>query len=169
MRRRTGTGSAVGDLRYYQARWLLRRSRLVLYAFFGCGFAIVMLGLWSERSGFPWGWLIALGVPLGAIVIWVEKIGMRTGLEELRSGYAYHDSFGTEVIPFSQVVRFEARRQPGRRGTGAVFLVQRHGARQVLGLVQGRPTGWAGGETDDIVGLLNARHDVRAAAVAATE
>lgn len=152
-----------GDLRYYQAEWLIRRTRRTIYAFCVSCVAALPLVVLSEGSAFPWAVTGGLAMFNGLILLWFEKIATRSGLEERSDGYAYHHNFGTTVVPLSKVDRFEAGRLPFRRGTPGVVLVQPDGGYlQVQGLIQGKPTGWEGGQTDDIVGLLNERHRLRA-------
>lgn len=156
----------LSDLRTYQAGWLIRRTRRTIYAF--CIFCIVALPLvvLAEGSGFPWAVTAGLVIFDGLIILWFEKITTRSGLEERIDGYAYHHNFGTTLVPLSNVARFEAGRLPFRRGTPGVILVHPGGGYlQVQGLIQGKNVGWEGGDTNDIVGLLNERHTARVQAL----
>lgn len=161
---RANGSMVVQDLRSYQARWLIRRTRRTLYAL--CAFAIVAIYLvvWSEGHYSPWVSACGLAATNALIVLWMEKVTVRTGLEEVEDGYVYRHSFGSHHFRFDEVVHFEAGRMAFWRGTPAVHLVLRDGRMRIEGLVQGRPTSWDDGETDDIVGVLNERHHNRVAA-----
>jgi hypothetical protein len=98
-----------------------------------------------------------VGVPRGG--------GVRTGLEERPDGFVDHGNFYKRFIALEDIERFEERPSPIPKAARVVMVLREdHHVRFVVGRVkiaqgvwQHRKVVWDGGETRDVVAVLNER------------
>lgn len=97
----------------------------------------------------------ALALLFLAIIVWGEVRGVRQGIYESGTGLKCVTMYGASAIEWDDVIGFDHR----RTGTwDRVFAQLRDGhARPLPSVLQGQRIVWSGGETRDIVGVLNDR------------
>lgn len=95
------------------------------------------------------------------VVGWCERVVVRTGLQECPEGFVNRSNFGSQLLRLPDVERLEGR----ETGTiDRVYAIRRDGsAAPIQGLAGGRPIVWDGGQSRDIVDVLNDRLDARRA------
>jgi hypothetical protein len=130
-----------------------------LYVYLAAGGAVVVSLSGSDLVPV----VVACVVVFVAAVVWGERVTVKVGLEESPEGYIDRNNFGRRLLRFEDIDHFDHRRTLSvdrvfavRPGTGKADPIQ--------GLVQGRRIVWDGGETRDIVGVLNERLEARRAA-----
>lgn len=150
--------------RYYQSA-RLRSGVLFLYAYAAIGAAVTVLATAIDSKTFPVLVAAIGGAGFVAVVLWGERVVMKTGLEECPHGFIDHKNFGSRLLRLEDIQRFDHRRV---LSVDRVYAVRVQGDRgdPIQGLIQGRRIVWDGGETDDIVDVLNARLHARRTNVA---
>jgi hypothetical protein len=130
-------------------RWFFR-------SFAGACAVIVVLGLLDNQGGtFGTVGVVVAATVLVLIVVWAERAFPRYGLYESLEGIRVVNSFGSRRVPWDQIERFE---QSEKWPRGRVLIVRKDGeVVPVVGTAQGARIAWSGGETRDIVGVLNER------------
>jgi Bacterial PH domain len=154
--------------RAYRQRWTAAAVRGV-YPFSVAGVGLCIFGyLKYDNPSLPVA--IVFAALFMAVVAWGEMRGVKQGLYESEVGVRCVTFYGTCILPWADLVEFDHR----RAGTwDRVYAKLADGEVKVLPAVfQGQRVVWDGGETRNIVGVLNDRlAEVRAAnaVVAATE
>lgn len=102
---------------------------------------------------------VAIAIPaftfLCLVAVWGERLMVRGGMYESAAGLKVVNGFGTTLLPWDSITRFE--RSPAWP-TSRVLVVRATGRRTaIVGTAQGARITWDGGETRDIVGELNGR------------
>jgi hypothetical protein len=98
---------------------------------------------------------LVLVVAFLAIIAWGERRGVKQGLYESETGLTCVHWFGSYVLPWPEVVEFDHRRAAT---WDRVYAKRTDGRLRLLASVlQGQRVVWEGGETRDIVGVLNER------------
>jgi hypothetical protein len=132
-----------------KARWVLR--------FYLAAALVVMLVALLDNHGGTFGTVavVVAATVLVLIVVWAERAFPRYGLYESVEGIRVVNSFGSGRLPWDQIERFEqSKKWPRSR----VLIVRKDGeVVPVVGTAQGARIAWNGGETRDIVGVLNER------------
>lgn len=149
------TGPPDRGYRHYQTA-RLRAGVFCLYGYLVAGLAACVLITATDTGTFP----LALAVSCAGVVVagvwWGERVIIKTGLEECPHGFIDRRNFGSRVLMFADIERFDHRKV---LSVDRVFAVRADNGRgdPIQGLVQGRRVVWEGGETHDIVGVLNER------------
>ena len=140
----------------------IRMATRCIYAYLLAGATAIVLLSESDTGSFPLPVAVVCAGFLGAAIIWGERVTIKTGLEESPAGFIDHRNFGSRRLTFEDIERFDHRKT---LSVDRVYAVRRDGKGvPIQGLVQGRRMIWDGGETNDIVGVLNDRlHDRHAA------
>lgn len=139
-------------VREFRLRWNRPLIRGI-YAVYGLASCVVLTDEFRAGGPFPWAALAVFGVFLAALVAWGEAVLVKAGLTERPDGLCNAHQFGRELIPWSDVARFEAQRVGLKR---VVYLVDHEGrSREIPSLLEGRRVVWDGGETRSIVAVLN--------------
>jgi hypothetical protein len=116
-----------------------------------------MLVLLLDNHGGTFG---TVGVAVAAmvlvlVVVWSEYAFPKYGLYESSEGIRVVNSFGSSGLPWDRIERFEQSKDWPR---SRVLIVRTDGeVVPVVGTAQGARIAWSGGETRDIVGVLNER------------
>jgi hypothetical protein len=132
----------------------LRRSLRIAYAITLVLGVLATLG--NASDGVSVGWSAVLfGVVLAVFVAQGERTTIHTGLEERADGFVDHGNFGSRFIALADVERFEEG--PGPFGTRVWAVCPEGRPRLIQGVFQGRRVAWDGGETRDIISVLNER------------
>ena len=158
----SGTLPADGGYRYYKSA-RLRSAVLFLYAYAASGAGLGVLATAVESKTFPVLTAAIGGAGLVVVALWGESIVMKTGLEECPRGFVDHRNIGSRLLLLEDITRFDHRRLLSVDRVYAV-RVQGSGGDPIQGLLQGRRVVWDGGETHDIVEVLNTRLEARRAA-----
>lgn len=147
------------DYRHYHARHL-RRTLRVIYAYVILGGGVILLIDVRDRGVPPTALAVVYGAFLLAGIAWGERVSIKTGLEECPEGFIDRHNFGSRRLRLEEVARFESAKT---LGVGRVYAVRRSDGKRVPvpGLTQGRLMVWDGGETHDIVSILNDRLQAR--------
>ena len=145
--------------RTYQRRHARRILRTTLYPAIVVLGVIFVLGNAHDTGSFPVTVTAIYVVAALILVGWCERVVVRTGLDECPEGFVNRSNFGGKVLRLQDVERFESR----KTGTiNRVYAVRRDGSSApIQGLTQGQPIVWDGGESRDIVSVLNERLDAR--------
>jgi hypothetical protein len=98
---------------------------------------------------------LVLVVLFSAVITWGEWRGVKQGLYESELGLTCVHFYGSLVLPWDEIAAFEHR----KAGTwDRVYARLRDGRfRPLPTVLQGQRVVWDGGETRDIVGVLNER------------
>jgi hypothetical protein len=143
----------MGPWRTYRQRWTrvaVRGVYPVCVAAAGlCIFGYVRYG----NPSLPLALVFA--VLFMAIIVWGERLGVKQGLYESEVGVTCVTFFGAYTLLWGDIVGFDHR----RAGTwDRVYAKLADGRSRVLPVVlQGQRVVWDGGETRDIVAVLNGR------------
>jgi len=129
------------------------------------------MGVWIGRTlmamyalcavPFILGIAVVVGIVLlgtvGLITVWMERSFRRGGMYETDAGLRIVTGWGSKTVPWADIASF----RPAAKGhRGRVLLVGTNGViSPITGLAQGARICWRGGETRDIVAVLNARLD----------
>jgi hypothetical protein len=102
-----------------------------------------------------WILMIALGVFLIAMALWANVLAATAGVHEEESGILLRSLVNTSRYEWNQLTGF----CDARKGThDYVYAELADGSRRRLtNVLQGQRVVWDGGETRDIVGVLNER------------
>jgi hypothetical protein len=151
--------------RFYQRRHARRILRATMYPAIVIFGAIFVVGSAHDSGSFPVT-LAGIYVVAALVVVgWCERVVVRTGLQECPEGFVNRSNFGSQLLRLQDVARFESRKTVT---IDRVYAVRRDGsAAPIQGLAEGQPIVWDGGESREIVGVLNERLEARRVAGAA--
>jgi hypothetical protein len=115
----------------------------------------VWLGLAFGSHKTNWMLMIVLGVWIIVISVWANVFGVKVGVYEHDDGITLRSFFGSTSYGWEDLDRFEHQ----HRGThDIVYARLTDGSRRrMTNLLQGQRVFWDGGETRDIVSVLNER------------
>jgi hypothetical protein len=139
--------------RAYRQRWTAAAVRGV-YPFSIAGAGLCLFGyLKYDNPALPVA--IVFAVLFMAIVVWGETRGVKQGLYESEVGVSCVTFYSTYMLPWEDLVEFDHR----RAGTwDRVYAKLTDGRFRVLpAVLQGQRVIWDGGETRNIVEVLNDR------------
>lgn len=149
----TTTPAIVPEARHYRvprrATWWGRGMAL-------SGIVVVVLSLLSNQGG-TFGLIGGLFCALAVVVVWIwsERRLPRAGIYETAEGLWVVKLVGSGFVHWQQIAGFETS---SKRPRTRVMLLGVNGARvPLIGTAQGALIAWDGGETLDIVGVLNDR------------
>ena len=92
---------------------------------------------------------------VGVITVWMERSFRRGGMHESDAGLRIVTGWSSRTVPWESIASF---RQAATSSRSRVLIVGTNGViSPIAGLAQGARICWRGGETDDIVEVLNAR------------
>lgn len=90
-----------------------------------------------------------------AIIVWGEWMGVPAGIYESEEGLKCRWLYGSYVVPWTEIVGFNHRKSGTK---DRVYAHKTNGRYRLLaGVLQGQRVVWDGGETRDIVAVLNER------------
>lgn len=132
----------------------------VAYVIVVLALAVIFADYQSDHGSLPLPLILSFALVWVAFVVVVERVSVKTGLEEREAGFVDRQNFGSRLLLLEQVDRFDHRKD---MTLNRVYAVMRDGKYvPLVGLQQGQRVVWRGGETRDIVGVLNERlHDRR--------
>ncbi len=145
-------GEAILDRHYRAPKAALWYMRCFLAA---SALLVIPVSL-DNRSGAP---ALAITVPyvtvLGVLFVWAERRFPKAGMFETDEGLRVVRLIGSADLRWDLIAGFEASQRPPR---SRVLVVAKSGRRvPIVGTAQGARIAWDGGDTRDIVGVLNER------------
>jgi hypothetical protein len=147
--------------RVYQMRWT-RLSVRACYPAWLLLSGILAAGSHHDHGSvslFVW---VFCPIVLVALLLWCERIAVKSGLVEQEDGLLNLHPYGRRLVRWTDLDRFDHR----KRGTKDRVYAVEGGGRWIplIGIEEGPRVIWDGGESRDIVGVLNARLEARRAA-----
>jgi hypothetical protein len=134
---------------------LPRATRLFFRCFAASGALIVLASLLDNQGEVPAS--VIAGVcytALALVVVWAERAFRRAGMYESAEGIRVVNMLRSVDLRWELIARFEhAEKWPRSR----VLVGENGRVVPILGTAQGARIVWKGGETRDIVGVLNER------------
>jgi hypothetical protein len=130
----------------------------VAYVILAIALAVIFADYEGDHGSLPVLLVVISALVWVFFVVVVERVSVKTGLEECDAGFVDRQNFGSRLLPLEQVDRFDHRKE---LTLNRVYAVMRDGTyAPLVGLQQGQRVVWRRGETRDIVGVLNERlHD----------
>lgn len=136
-----------------QRHYRTRRNRLVIYPFLGAFIVLGLLLVLVPRGGLA----IHVGAGLGVlIIVWLARNTARMGLEVDRDNIHVYGPFSSERVAWRDVSGLATHRWSVNQ---IVDLKLADGRTLNTNLIQGASVDWQGGETKEILSVLQAELD----------